>query len=269
MGTVTIRERLAQIKRFSLLPPKDKQFYAHCNQMAAHILQASEDLIKLFGTTQEERERRGEIIAEITAREADGDKMVKLVLQYLSRAQQPPFSRDDINDLIHQLDDILDRIKVAATIFIDRGVHEGDATTLALARNLREECRNIAEAIRTLPKHSELDPYVDAVRKFERQSDDEFHRGFRRRAERVQNDNAMIDGKLRELKASLASAVDGSIPVKALLDQFYAVLEAVNERALHVARFTVLRDEYEALEQANNNCKRAMVTLNRMVVSSG
>jgi len=264
-----MRESLAQIRRFSLLPPKDKQFYEHCDRMAAHILQASDDLVKLYGTTREEGGLRGEIIAEISALEADGDKLVRLVLQYLGRAQQPPFSRDDINDIIHQLDDILDRIKVSAAIFVDRGVTESDGTILALARNLREECRNIAEAIRTLPKHAALEPYVDAVRKFERQSDDEFHIGFRLRAEQVQNDNATIDGMLRELKNSLALASDGPTSVKALLHQFYAVLQAVNERACHAALFTVLRDEYEALEQANNSCKRAMVTLNRMVVSNG
>jgi uncharacterized protein Yka (UPF0111/DUF47 family) len=266
---MTIRDRFAQVRRFSILPPKDRIFYAYCEQMAAYILEASGGLLDLFATSPDNPDRKGEIDAEITALEADGDKMVKLVIHYLGRVQQPPFNRDDINDLIHHLDDILDRIKVAATFFIDRGLGEGDATMRAMARNLHEECRNLVEAIATLRKRSSLEPYVDAVRKFERQSDEEFHSGFRRCTEKVQIGNATVDMKLRELKASLTTATDGTVPTAALLGQFYAVLEAVHEHSRHTALFTVLRDEYEALEQANNNCRRAMVTLNRMVVSNG
>ena len=269
MSAMSIRNGLERLSKYSLLPPKDKVFYAQCDQMAVLILAAADGLVELFATGPDAHGRRGEIDARITALEADGDKMVKLVLQYLGRVQQPPFNRDDLDDLIHQLDDILDLIKVSATVFIDRGVVEGDATMQSMARNLREACRNLAEAIGTLRKRINLEPYVDAVRKFERQSDAEFHSGFRRCTETVRHGDTQVELKLRALKGSLTEADHTAAPSAALLEQLYSVLEAVHEHSRQTALFSVLRDEYEAVEHANNSCRRAMVTLNRLVVSNG
>lgn len=263
---MTIRDFFKKIGEFSLLPPKDKKFYDYFCQMIGDILLASNKLIELFAAQQDNEGLRREILSAISALEGKCDTTVKLVTALSHKSPQPPFSRDDISNLMHQLDDIMDSIKESASVFMDSGLHESDPTMRMLAQDISMACQQLSLAIALLPKRGDLQSYVDAVYAIEGHADREYHDGLKRRADKVQTDLASIELMFTALDKLLASDQEKT---RQVCIETIKVMQAVFDQSRHTALFAFLRIEYQALESANNACKRVAATLYRMVVSNG
>lgn len=246
MSTLTIWQR---IRKFRFLPPQDKEFYQQFDQMAQFLLEASSLLKDLF--TKPEKE---EIHKSIVNLEIKCDGIVQRVNDLLRHAQQPPFDRDYISDLIHELDNIMDHIDKAAGLFIYYQGLPSDSTMQGMAQDIHDACENLAQALVLLPKRGGLDPYCEAVSKYEEETDKSHHRA-------IQDGFMQIMTKLHSLRQQ-ANQSNSFVEFQQVAQ---ALIDSMSETNLYNSR----RDVYQALEHASDAAETVTVTLKRMVASNG
>jgi predicted phosphate transport protein (TIGR00153 family) len=90
--------------------PKEQKFFDLFEQSAQNIIKASKLLKEMLDNWQFIDSR----VAEITELEHDGDSMTHQIISLLHRTFVTPFDREDIAELAHAMDDILDFIHSAA-----------------------------------------------------------------------------------------------------------------------------------------------------------
>lgn len=95
---------------FGRLMPTEGRFFEHFVDLAEHILQASRELAELM-TNFDDVERRAYNIETI---EKNGDKITHAAVEMLHKTFITPIDRDDIHQLITNMDDILDLIEDSA-----------------------------------------------------------------------------------------------------------------------------------------------------------
>lgn len=99
-------------KIFSFLTPKEGKFYPLFKDASANLIIASELLVELMNEpTSEKREVLGQKIKES---ELVGDQLAKNLYMALNSTFITPFDREDIFDLIHATDSVVDLIFGAA-----------------------------------------------------------------------------------------------------------------------------------------------------------
>lgn len=91
------------------LLPRDNQFFGFLERQAAVAVQAAEALSAL-----KQGGKRTEIRRNLAQIERDGDQAVKEMLDALARTFVTPIDRDDLQKLSKRLDDITDKINLAA-----------------------------------------------------------------------------------------------------------------------------------------------------------
>ncbi|TFH49156.1 MAG: DUF47 family protein [Bacteroidia bacterium] len=99
-------------KIFSFLAPKEGKFYPLFKDASANLIIASELLVELMNEpSPEKREVLGQKIKES---ELVGDQIAKNLYKALNSTFITPFDREDIYDLIHATDSVVDLIFGAA-----------------------------------------------------------------------------------------------------------------------------------------------------------
>ncbi|MFA7665024.1 MAG: DUF47 family protein [Burkholderiaceae bacterium] len=98
---------------FGRLMPREGKFFELFNQHAECIVAGSEQLTGLMNEFDDSTARRARIDA-IDAAEKDADKITHETVTLLHKTFITPFDRDDIHQLISQMDDILDLIQDVA-----------------------------------------------------------------------------------------------------------------------------------------------------------
>jgi predicted phosphate transport protein (TIGR00153 family) len=100
---------------FGRLMPTEARFFEHFIELAEHIVQASRELAELMNNF-DDVERRAYNIESI---EKNGDKITHAAVELLHRTFITPLDRDDIHQLITNMDDILDLIEdTAQSVFL-------------------------------------------------------------------------------------------------------------------------------------------------------
>jgi len=95
-------------KVFSFLAPKEGKFYPLFKDASANLIVAAELLVEFMNeTSPEKRDLLGQRIKES---ELVGDQIAKNLFQTLNSTFITPFDREDIFDLIHATDSIVDLI---------------------------------------------------------------------------------------------------------------------------------------------------------------
>jgi predicted phosphate transport protein (TIGR00153 family) len=90
--------------------PREQKFFDLFEQSAQNIIKAAKLLKEMLDSWQFIDSR----VAEITELEHDGDSMTHQIISLLHRTFVTPFDREDIAELAHAMDDVLDFIHSAA-----------------------------------------------------------------------------------------------------------------------------------------------------------
>ncbi|MBE0667588.1 MAG: DUF47 family protein [Bacteroidales bacterium] len=121
-------------KIFSFLAPKEGKFYPLFKDASANLIIASELLVELMNEpSPEKREVLGQKIKES---ELVGDQIAKNLYKALNSTFITPFDREDIYDLIHATDSVVDLIFGSA-----KKIH------LYHVKEIPQEFRDMADAI--------------------------------------------------------------------------------------------------------------------------
>jgi len=121
-------------KVFSFLAPKEGKFYPLFKEASANLIVGAELLVEFMNEhSPEKREALGRKIKEA---ELVGDQIAKNLYKALSGTFITPFDREDIFDLIHATDSVLDLIYGAAK-----------ETHLYKVKDIPQEFRDMADAI--------------------------------------------------------------------------------------------------------------------------
>lgn len=151
---------------FRLLP-KDVRFFdlfvadGENLQAAAHRLR---DMIESY-------DRLDERVAEIQALEKRGDDIDREINQRLEDAFITPFDREDIHDLMIQLDDVVDGIQATAETLVIYGIDLPTDEARELADILADQADALVSALSKLDGLKDLDADLAKVHDLEHRAD--------------------------------------------------------------------------------------------------
>lgn len=243
-----------KIRSISLLPPKDKRFYDLFNEMTDNLVEASGELIRLFDTPIQ---MRHEIEVKIHACSVRCNRVGNSIEELLLVAQQPPFDRADISDLVAKSMKVMKFIKHAANRYVIYNFPTSDKEMRELAPLINSACLEIAAAFKKLPGDRKLGSYCDAVEQFEFQADNVYHQGLSCRFAEIRQDRVDVENQISGLTDPSSEDPDKL----ALL----AIDKSTVEYIRHVAVFFILRQVYAELERAIDACTEVTAALRRMV----
>jgi len=125
---------------FGRLMPHEGKFFDHFKELAELIVQGSRELVALMASFDDLERRR----FNIETIEKKGDKVTHATVELLHRTFITPLDRDDIHQLITNMDDILDLIEDTAqsVLMFDIRSLTPDAARLA------EICVDCAEKVK-------------------------------------------------------------------------------------------------------------------------
>jgi uncharacterized protein Yka (UPF0111/DUF47 family) len=244
----------SKARNIRLLPPRDARFYVLFGEMAETLIETSSELITIFSTPIE---RRHEIERRIHAASIRGTRIVDSMEDLLRIAQQPPFDRADIAELMDGMFKVLKYIKHASNRFVIYNFPSSDKEMRELAPNIHNACLEIANAIKSLPRNRKIESHCHAVERYEKEADDIYHQGLGRRFAEIRQ-NRFDTEKMIDLLCETAGKDYNPLDI-------LAVERSTLQYTRHVAIFFILRELYVELEKASDSCTGVTVCLKRMV----
>ena len=118
---------------FSRFMPREGKFFDLFNEHATLIVESSRELASLMASG-DDLERRARNIESIEKR---GDKITRTTIELLHKTFITPIDRDDIHQLITEMDDILDLIEDSAQLMFLYDVRVVTAGGAAAGGHLR------------------------------------------------------------------------------------------------------------------------------------
>src|SRR6478752_829553 len=143
---------------FNLLP-KDTVFYDLFEGLAKHAVTSAghlERLAKEFPNAMEQ-------IGRIREEEHAADQLAHQALERLDRTFITPFDREDIHDLVGELDDIIDTVDALAKRFPLFHVERMDPTFERQTEVLVQATVVLSDAVHRLRKSRKLSDLIDAL----------------------------------------------------------------------------------------------------------
>jgi predicted phosphate transport protein (TIGR00153 family) len=116
-------------------------------------------------------DRLEERVAEIQVLEKRGDEIDREISARLEDAFITPFDRQDIHDLVVELDDVVDGIQAIAETFVIYGIERPTDDAKRLAAILAGQADELLEAIRKLDGLKGLEPHLATVHELEHEAD--------------------------------------------------------------------------------------------------
>ena len=194
-------------KVFSFLAPREGKFYPLFKDASANLIVGAELLVEFMKEPSPgKRELLGKKIKEA---ELVGDQIAKNLYKVLSGTFITPFDREDIFELIHATDSVLDLTHSAAKQAHLYKIREIPAEFLEMAEVIRDASIEINTAFNGLRDVLNLSKYKDNCRKIgelEEHADDINHRYL---AKLFQEESDAIELiKKKDVLAALEKAVD-------------------------------------------------------------
>ena len=191
--------------KFSLTP-KDMGFYDMFEQGTANLVIAAEKLVDLFDN-YENVEAKAKELKEL---EHGGDVIAHEIIARLHRTFVTPIDREDITQLVHSIDDVMDFIEAAARTAFLYGITQPTERARELARIVLKMARKLNEVVRRLRRRDQyfwiLKQCVE-INTLENEADDVQHAALAELFEVCQL-NACEVIKWREVYEHLESATD-------------------------------------------------------------
>jgi predicted phosphate transport protein (TIGR00153 family) len=132
--------------------PKEQRFFDLFEESAQNIVKSSQALKDMVDTWQFIDSR----VAEITEMEHQGDTIAHQIISLLHRTFVTPFDREDIAQLVHTMDDIIDFIHAAADAMFIYKVDSPTGRCKELADIIVQGTVEVEKAVRGLRRRSEL-----------------------------------------------------------------------------------------------------------------
>lgn len=241
---------LSRIKRMRLLPPRDQEFFSLLEKLADCAAEASHWLTELF--TGDSRHGQ-EVATRIETCLTRCMQIESSIGDLLLRAQQPPFARNEIGQFANDTLRIVKFINHAANRYVIYDIPSSDKEMRELGIIIKEACEQVVDAVRSLRRDRNIEPYSRAVDQLETKADDIYHGGLRRRFQEIRSDRSILEERINET------------PKTADAEAVITLIAANVEYTRHVAVFFILRQVYAELERAIDACTEATDTLKRMV----
>ena len=191
--------------KFSLTP-KDMGFYDLFEQGTANLVIAAEKLVDLFDN-YENVEAKAKELKEL---DHGGDVIAHEIIARLHRTFVTPIDREDITQLVHSMDDVMDFIEAAARSAFLYGITQPTERARELARIVLKMARKLNEVVPRLRRRDQyfwiLKQCVE-INTLENEADDVQHAALAELFE-VCHLNACEVIKWREIYEHLESATD-------------------------------------------------------------
>jgi hypothetical protein len=156
---------------FSRFMPREGKFFDLFNEHAALIVEGSLELAALMASG-DDLERRAHNVESIEKR---GDKITRGTIELLHQTFITPIDRDDIHQLISEMDNILDLIEDSAQLMFLYDVRVLSPDAKKLADICVECCGKVKEAVALLSSMSNADAIMAICQDIDRLESDADH----------------------------------------------------------------------------------------------
>jgi len=194
-------------KIFSYLAPKEGRFYPLFKDASANLIIGAELLVEFMNETS--ADKREALSQKIKETELVGDQIAKNLYKTLSGTFITPFDREDIFDLIHATDSVLDLMHGASKQTQLYKLREIPAEFREMADVIRRASIEINTAFNGLRDVLNLSKYKDNCHKIgelEEHADDINHRFLAKLFQEEKDAIELI--KKKDILAALEKAVD-------------------------------------------------------------
>ena len=156
---------------FRRFMPREGKFFDLFNEHAGLILEGSRELAALIecGDDLERRARNVETI------EKRGDKITRNTIELLHQTFITPIDRDDIHQLISEMDDILDLIEDSAQLIFLYDVRALSPDAKKLAEICVQCCTKVKDAVALLPSMDNAEAIMRICGEIDRLESDADH----------------------------------------------------------------------------------------------
>jgi predicted phosphate transport protein (TIGR00153 family) len=156
---------------FSRFMPREGKFFDLFNEHAALIVEGSLELAALMANG-DDLERRARNVESIEKR---GDKITRTTIELLHKTFITPIDRDDIHQLISEMDNILDLIEDSAQLMFLYDVRVLSPDAKKLADICVECCAKVKNAVALLASMDNADAIMAICQEIDRLESDADH----------------------------------------------------------------------------------------------
>ncbi|MEI7421955.1 MAG: DUF47 family protein [Prolixibacteraceae bacterium] len=194
-------------KIFSFLVPKDRKFFPLFNDAADNLVLASELLIKLV--RERDLTQRLEYMKQIKDVEHIGDDITRSLLMELNGTFITPFDREDIHELINNMDDIVDYIHAASKRIHFYKVSNFPEEFVQIADRIHSANKEIQNVLRSVRSVNDFKNHVlscEKISEYESEVDDIYQEYLSELFDTEINAIDLI--KKRDILTTLEKAID-------------------------------------------------------------
>lgn len=189
-----------------VLTPKDTRFYDLFEQDTANLVVACRALVEFFDDSLHDRE---ESAREFKRMESQGDSITHEIIKRLHRTFVTPIDREDIAELAHTLDSVMDFVEAAARTLVLYRMPEPNDRARELAHivlNIALKLDEIMPCLRDRNQYARVLRACVDINSLENQADDVHHAAQAELFDLYQDACDVI--KWRELYQHLENATD-------------------------------------------------------------
>ena len=194
-------------KIFGFLVPKDRKFFPLFNDAADNLVLASELLIKLV--RERDLTQRLEYMKQIKDVEHIGDDITRKLLYELNGTFITPFDREDIHELINNMDDVVDYIHAASKRIHFYKVSNFPEEFIQIADRIHSANKEIQNVLRSVRSVNDFKNHIQSCEKiseYESEVDDIYQEYLSRLFDEEINAIDLI--KKRDILTTLEKAID-------------------------------------------------------------
>lgn len=194
-------------KIFSFLVPKDRKFFPLFNDAADNLVLASELLIKLV--RERDLTQRLEYMKQIKDVEHIGDDITRSLLFELNGTFITPFDREDIHELINNMDDVVDYIHAASKRIHFYKVSNFPEEFVKIADRIHSANKEIQNVLRSVRSVNDFKNHVlscEKISEYESEVDDIYQEYLSELFDTEINAIDLI--KKRDILTTLEKAID-------------------------------------------------------------
>lgn len=149
-------------------------FFDLFEQQIANVHKGTHLFYEMIGNYQDVEAK----VKAIKAVEKEGDEIVRRIMNELNSTFITPLEREDIHQLAHTMDEMIDYIDGVADRMYLYQVHQPDPRVLAQANILVKCSAKLIELIRTLRKldHKVVAQYASEIKELEHESDSNYRK---------------------------------------------------------------------------------------------
>ena len=194
-------------KIFGFLVPKDRKFFPLFNDAADNLVLASELLIKLV--RERDLTQRLEYMKQIKDVEHIGDDITRSLLFELNGTFITPFDREDIHELINNMDDVVDYIHAASKRIHFYKVSNFPEEFVQIADRIHSANKEIQNVLRSVRSVNDFKNHVlscEKISEYESEVDDIYQEYLSKLFDTEINAIDLI--KKRDILTTLEKAID-------------------------------------------------------------